>query len=91
MVTITAQDWTEAPAAGAVVSGTFQQGSTSWKRTCTTDASGRCHVDSGVFPSPMGSASFTVSDVAAGTLVYHPFSNHDPDGDSNGTTINLAK
>jgi len=35
--------------------------------------------------------SFTVTNVALGTFVYKPASNHDPDGDSNGTTIGVAK
>jgi hypothetical protein len=35
--------------------------------------------------------SVTVTNVVLGTFVYKPASNHDPDGDSNGTTISVAK
>jgi hypothetical protein len=33
----------------------------------------------------------TVTDVARATLVYKPAENHDPDGDSNGTTVTVTR
>jgi hypothetical protein len=37
------------------------------------------------------SATFTVTNVAAGGLTYSASANHDPDGDSNGTSITMLK
>ena len=79
------------PVPGADVSGTFAQGGQSWTRSCTTDAGGTCAVDSGQFPSNEGKATFTVAGISKTGLSYTPANNHDPDGGSNGTTLNLAK
>jgi hypothetical protein len=37
------------------------------------------------------SVTFTVSNVSQASLTYKPSSNHDPDQDSNGTTIVVVK
>ena len=81
---------------GAEVEGTFfQNGSPVVTLTCTTDSNGRCTVDSGQFPSKSGKGkSFTVqivTDDSTNTLIYDSNANHDPDGDSDGTTIQLSK
>ena len=48
-------------------------------------------IDSGPFPSKSGKGkSFRVIGVTA-TSTYDSSANHDPDGDSDGTTIDLIK
>jgi thermolysin len=89
-VTILVHDANESPSA-AVVSGTFSQGSWSRAVSCTTSANGTCTVDSGAFQSNEGKATFTVTSVSSQGAVYVQGSNHDPDGSSNGTTIQLSK
>ena len=56
--------------------------------TRTTDASGRCLV-----PTLRLSAKrvVTVTRVVRATFIYKSQSNHDPDGDSNGTVITVAR
>jgi len=90
-VTVAVHGADHQPAPGVQVSGTFEQGGQSLPRSCTTDDRGVCPVDSGQFPSNEGKATFTVTSASKAGLTYAPASNHDPDGDSNGTTINLAK
>ncbi len=82
-VTVTVMD-----DAGAVVSGAAvtvdQDGRTV---SCTTSQAGTCTVRSRRLASTVTSATFTVTSVSASGYTYDPLSNHDPDGDSNGTTI----
>ena len=57
---------------------------------CFTDAVGRCTVQrSGISPGKTASLSITVVSGIYGP--YSPAANHDPDGDSNGTTITVSK
>jgi len=86
-VTITAHDGDHAVLGGVVVSATWQ-GSTS--ATCTTGASGACSV-SRQFQNSRTSVSFTVNNLSKVGYTYQPSANHDPDGDSNGTTISVNK
>ena len=88
IVTITVHNSSHGPLANAAVSGAWNGGSTG---SCTTNASGQCAVSRAGIPRSTGSVSFTVTNVAMGIYVYKPASNHDPDGDSNGTTISLIK
>jgi len=97
-VTVTVHDSSHQPAPGASVSGTFVQGGKSWPGSCTTASSGTsigtCPLRPGgltYFPTGAGKASFTVTGITATGLTYTPAHNHDPDGDSNGTTIEIAK
>ena len=87
-VTITVHTSSHVPIANAAVSGAWNGGGTG---SCTTNASGRCAVSKAGIPKKTGSVNFTVTNVALGTLVYKPADNHDPDGDSNGTTISVIK
>ena len=87
-VTITVHTSSHGPLANAVVSAAWSGGSTG---SCTTSASGRCAVSRSGIPKNTGSVTLTVTNVVLGTFVYKPASNHDPDGDSNGTTISVAK
>jgi len=58
--------------------------------SCTTSADGWCTVSENLHnrESP---ADFTVTDVSHADLSYDSSSNHDPDGDSDGTTITVSK
>jgi PKD repeat protein len=87
-VTITVHTGSHSPRANAVVSGTWNGGSSG---SCTTNASGQCAVSRTGIPRSTGSVSFTVTNVALGIYVYKPASNHDANGDSNGTTVSLVK
>jgi hypothetical protein len=43
------------------------------------------------FESNAGKASFTVTGISVTGLTYAPAQNHDSDGDSSGTTIEISK
>jgi hypothetical protein len=69
-VTITVHDGSHTPVANATVSGAWTSGGTG---SCTTNPYGQCTVS-------------TVVNVTHATLTYGAADNHDPDGDSNGTS-----
>jgi hypothetical protein len=83
-VTITVHDSGEAPVAGATVNGNFS-GGTSGSASCVTDGAGQCTVTSSNANNG-NSVTFTVASVS-GSSPYNSGANHDPDGDSNGTSI----
>ena len=87
-VTITVHDSSENPVANATVSGSWSTGGTS---SCTTNSSGTCTVTSGTLTRRDASTTFTVSNVTHASLTYQPADNHDPDGDSNGTSITVNR
>jgi serine protease AprX len=89
-ITITVHDdASHGPVSGAMVSGEWS-GGYSGTSSCTTGTSGQCDVASGGIPKRMSSVTFTVTDVTD-TLTYQSGGNHDPDGDSNGTSITVPK
>ena len=93
-VTIAVDDNGEGPLANATVSGTFtQNGSPVSVKVCVTNASGVCTVSSGQMPSKKGKdpATYTVDSVTHASFTYDQPSNHDPDGDSDGTSIEVSK
>lgn len=87
VVTITVHDATEALVSGATVTGNWSTGGAS---SCTTGSNGQCTVNQNNIPTSVPSVSFTVTDVT-GSSNYDSGSNHDPDGDSDGTTIIVAR
>ena len=72
----------------AVVSGTWSTGGTG---QCTTGVYGRCVLRLSNLPNKVHSVIFTVGDVQRSQAVYEPVANSDPDGDSNGTQITVAR
>jgi len=91
VVTITIHDGTHAALSGVTVFGTFHQNGTSvGPFSCRTDAGGTCSVDSGQLLAKQGKTTFTVTDVST-PLGYDPTANHDPDGDSDGTSTTISK
>lgn len=58
--------------------------------SCTTDGAGACRVSAAV-KRTTDWVSFSVVDVAADGLAYTGTDNADPDGDSDGTTVVVAR
>ena len=88
-VTLQAHDWTAAPLVNATINGDWA-GDAGYVKTdvvCMTDSIGRCTVESGNIPKRNDSVTFTVTDLVQAVLEYRGRWNHDPDGDSNGTSI----
>ena len=90
--TATAQVHTDGHAvvSGATVTGTWNAGSAT-TATCTTGTDGRCSVSRTGIAKKVASAAFTVTNVTHATRAYQPDANHDPDGDSTGTSITVPK
>ena len=86
-VTIRVHDGSEALQPGVVVTG---QWGSSVTVTCTTGTSGACTVTRDLKGS-QASMTFRVTGLADGIHDYASASNHDPDGDSNGTTISVTR
>ena len=91
-VTIKVLDAESRPVAGALVHGVFdQRWWTSDVLTCVTNSIGTCSFMQPTFPSKSGTAWFHVSGVTHTWFDYSPSDNRDPEGDSNGTVIELSK
>jgi hypothetical protein len=88
-VTITVHDASEGLLSGVTVSGNWGNG-TSGSGSCTTGADGTCSITSSTISNSQTSVSFSVSDLSLSGYTYQPSANHDPDGDSDGTTITIA-
>jgi hypothetical protein len=89
-VTIRAHTASEAPVAGVSVTGSWS-GGTNGSATCTTDATGACSVTTGNVQNRRASVTFTVSSLSGSGFTYAAGANHDPDGESNGTSITVLK
>jgi hypothetical protein len=86
-VTIRIDDGDHAAVAGVVVSGSWSAGA-SGGSSCTTGAAGTCTVQKAKLSTTVAaSVTFTVTGVTATGRTYAAASNHDPDGDSTGTSI----
>jgi thermitase len=86
-VTITVHDENHAAVNAGTVLGQWGNGGTS---QCVLDA-GQCQVESSPMAKKVGNVNFSVVSVTAGGSDYQPGDNHDPDGDSDGTSILVAK
>ncbi|HSG16153.1 MAG TPA: hypothetical protein VLE70_07515 [Anaerolineae bacterium] len=92
-VTITVHDAGESLVSGATVSGIWG-GGISEVSSCVmeTAGSGKCTVTSSPIPKKNTSVIFTVNNISHDSLVYSSSgANHDPDGDSSGTAIQVNK
>jgi serine protease AprX len=89
-VTIEVHDANHNPVADATVSGSWT-GGYSGSGECTTGSDSRCSVSTGIIWRGSSSTTFTVDDVTHATLSYESVDNHDPDGDSDGTTITVYR
>jgi serine protease AprX len=89
-VTITVHDSNEEAISGALVEGNWSGGANGGD-SCTTDANGQCSVIKANLKGNVGSVTFGVSNVTSSAGAYAAVDNHDPDGDSDGTTIIVNK
>ena len=87
-VTVRIHSGSHQPLANAVVTGRWNDGSTS---SCTTNASGYCAAPKAGIAKKTASVAFTITNVTLATFVYTPADNHELDGDSNGTAITVVK
>lgn len=87
-VVITVHDAADNPLAGVIVTGIWSNG-TSGSGSCVTDALGQCTISRLNIRNNVGSVAFTVTNATKAGFTYTPAANHDPDGDSNGTTITV--
>jgi len=72
----------------SVVTGRWSTGATG---SCTTAGAGSCPIGSGPIARSVKAVTFTVTSVTSGLAIYDPGANHDPDGDSTGTSITIAR
>jgi serine protease AprX len=86
-VRITVEDAGHVAVPGAVVTGAWTGGKVT---TCTTGTTGRCTV-SNPYRKVRAAATFTVTSIAKAGVTYASGANHDPDGDSTGTAITVAR
>lgn len=86
----TVHDANHSPVSNAIVTIAWSGGSTG-TTNCTTNFNGICVVLSNSVPKNVGSITGTVSGISHATLVYNSVSNHDPDLESDGTTITVSK
>lgn len=84
IVTITVHDSEENPVSGVFVSG--QMSTKGRSPSCTTGSSGKCQVSLNG-SNKDNSITFGVTELSGSGYNYSASENHDPDGDSNGTTI----
>jgi hypothetical protein len=89
-VVVTVHNGSEAPVANATVSGSWSAGPTG-TGSCVTNASGQSTITKTNINGSVTSVTFSVTNVTAAGLTYAPGSNHDPDADSNGTSIIVPK
>jgi hypothetical protein len=87
-VSVLVHDSSETPVTNAEISGTWS-GGVSDSDACTTDSSGRCTITKSNIKSDVGSVIFNITNITQVSFVYQPADNHDPDGDSDGTTITI--
>jgi PKD repeat protein len=86
--TISVHDSSHLAVANAVVSGSWSDGSLA---SCTTNPLGQCSVVMPRIPRKTANLRFSVTTAALAGFVYKPANNHDPDGESDGTTITISR
>lgn len=88
---VSIHDYMHTSLSGVTVSGLWGGGVTG-NASCTTDSSGVCQVSILVSGKKIKSVAFTVSNLdPSGGESYVSAQNHDDDGNSDGTSINIAK
>lgn len=90
LVTITVHDKVHVGLVGATVSGSWS-GGIGGDTSCVTTDAGQCALGANVTKKKLKKVSFTVSDVSYGGKSYVSSQNHDPDGDSDGTSITVNR
>ncbi len=87
-VTVRAHDQAEAPLPGVLVRARWNSSSTTV--SCTTNSNGACRITKR-WATSRARVTFTVVSIAMSGLSYASGDNHDPDGDSSGTSISVAR
>jgi Bacterial Ig domain len=85
-VTVTVHSADHAVVSGATVSGSWSNGANG-SGGCTTTANGQCSFSKNNIKTNVSGVTYTVTSVTRTGDSYSQSANHDPDGDSNGTTI----
>ena len=85
-VRIYAHDAAHNPVSGVTVFGMWG-GLFSGTASCVTDTAGSCGVRTGNIP--VGGVTFVVTGLSKAGATYNGSLNHDPDGDSSGTSIDV--
>ena len=89
-VLVTIHDGSENPVANATVNGSWSNG-TNGSGNCVTNGSGQCTISKANIRNNFDDVTFTVDNVTHASNTYQSGSNHDPDGDSDGTVIVVFK
>ncbi|MEZ4709405.1 MAG: S8 family serine peptidase [Caldilineaceae bacterium] len=88
VVLITVHDANHNPVANAAVSAAWSNG-TSGSSSCTTNGSGQCTMNKNRLRNNVTSVTLTITNITRSGYTYSAGDNHDADGDSNGTVINV--
>jgi len=88
VATIRIHDASHQPVGGIAVLAAWSDGSSA---SCTTGTTGACSVSRNLSPASNPSITFTVDRIARKGYTYDTAANHDPDGDSDGTRIIIAR
>ena len=87
-VTVIVHNVSHAPVPGVTVDGIWGGGA-SGSGSCVTTSSGECTISINNIKSNASTVSLTVNNLTLTGSTYTSGANHDPDGDSNGTTITV--
>ena len=83
----------EEPIAGATISGHWSSNPGA-QVSCETGGgrknAGSCSLKAGGLPTSLNTVTFVVGSITATGFDYDAAANHDPDGDSDGTSITIA-
>lgn len=89
-VSILIHDGGAVPMANVTVSGNWDGGAAG-DGSCLTDSTGHCEITLSRLRTTVIGVTFAVTDVVHPVGIYHAAENHDPDGDSDGTTIAIQQ
>ncbi len=89
-IRVTVHDSNHVGVVNATVTAMVTFDTTSASVSCITDITGQCQLVQQVSDA-FGSATVTISSVTSAGFSYDATYNHDPDGDSDGTTIIIIR
>ncbi len=89
-VEVSVHDATHQPVVNVTVRGSWT-GGYSGNAQCVTTSNGACTLSTGKIKRISTNVTFTVKQLTLSGYTYDPSANHDPDGDSNGTAIKIAR
>jgi hypothetical protein len=78
------------PLSGVYVTFRYN-GAVNGETSCVTNSSGVCNVLSKQVTASSGTVTFRIQNMTRSGFTYTSSANHDPDGDSNGTRIDVTK